>query len=562
MSFELSKPNNENEPLVDKDESGAKASFLGLTWEMLISYFINGFLNTVSLGDYFLMLWVALWILRSEEAHDQTLNDIESSTFSSYIVVFEVCIMTASIGLSETLGIYGSQALGGAKEVIDFEVSNGDETEFDAKEIRDINSRPYQLMTQGKIMAAIIIVIGTPLFLKSSPFLLSLSGGGEGSEDTLTFVTLFLTPATFLKMFIDQEKHFLFNFQKYKWIGIFSLINIILSTLITFILVKAFGNNRLMGIVLSLNIFQILSWIGVELAFVWEFSEKERKSYLDPSICPRKKLWKFCWEAIKNSFTELYFPIVIQVMFLIVKIVGSDVENIAYMAMFKSMRALIFVGYGFYIWPRTKINWELGKNLYVKNEQERKDFSADYFLSIMKMNVFIYGIVSIIMIFFNIFNTNAAINRYRSDFEFGGEVEKIPISIYIYSSLVVFIYLNTPFIAGIMRSINMKYFLICYNSFVPYFVLPFIFYMKFMKRKISGITPSTLVKDFLSPASSEGDDHKDGLTLKDIYFYIFVELCFRVVVYLGFLWIKNKFDDVQDDLLFKLEDEEEEKKDK
>lgn len=556
--FETGKPgNDENDPLLDEPSAGTKNTFLGVPVGYFFNYFINGLLNTASLGDYFLMLWIVLTLLRKEEDHDKVINDVQSSALSSYIVVFEICILTSSIGLTETLGIYGSQAIGGAKEVIKYEELNGEETEFDREDQEEIMARPYQLLSQGKVVSTLILVIGTPLFLNMAPLMVSLSGEEEGKESNLFWITVFLTPAAFIKLFTDQEKHFLFCHRKYKWVGLFAVINVLVSSLITFLMIRGFGENRLTAVVVSLTVFQLLSWISVEACFFIEFSERERKLYTTPRLCPRRKLFNFSWEFIKNAFTEIYFPVFIQVMFLIVKIVCSETENIVYMSMFKTMRFVIFLGYGFYIWPRTLINYELGKNLYVRNTDEKRDVSWRYFFTVMKMNAVIYAIIALIMIIFNSIMAKRSLDSYRSEHEFGDQ-DDVPFSTYIYGSLVIYVFLNIPFIAGCMRSINMKYFLICYNSLVPYFILPFIFYMKFMKRKITSLKPSKLLKDFLSPASS--DDNQEPLTLNTIFFFIFLELVIRVLFYLGFLWIKNTFDDVADDIVFKLRDDDDEKK--
>lgn len=558
MSLELSKPNNENENLLsnDDDSVGLKnAGFLGIPFAYFAKYFIHGLLNTASIGDYFLFLWIMLSLLRSKENSEKVLDTVESDSLSKYIIVFEVFILTCTIGLTETTGIYGSQAVGGGRAVVKFEDLNGDETEFDGEDISEILSRPYQIMTQGKTVASIILLIGTPIFLKLAPYVVSLSSGGTNDNgETLFWLIIALTPAAVIKLFVDQEKHFLFCFQKYRLVGIFSLINVIASTLIGWILLKM-KYKSIIIVIVTLTLFQIFNWISVEIALEMEFTDKEKKLYLSPRLCPRKKILTYTWEFLKNSFTELYFPVLIQVMFLIVKISCTEVENIYYISFFKTMRFTIFVTYGFYIWPRTKINYELGKNIYVKDNAKKRQVKGDYFWLIVKMNLIIFALFTIFGIIFSIVMAKKAVKHYRSELKEGAYEEEISSAIYIYCFFIIYIFLNVPFISGCMRSINMKYILIIYNTLAPYFILPFLYYLKFMKKKATDIfKPKKLMEGFLNPVDSLSSN-ESGLTLKIIYLYMMLELIFRIFFYLSFLWLKNNYDDVGDDLVFKLADE-------
>lgn len=574
-------------------------NYLGLNWKFFSEYMVAGMLNTVTMGDYYFVLWISLTLLRNQENVDKAISDAQSSALSSYIVVFEICFLTCLLGVSETLGIFGSQAVGGAqtllqrknkrehqKKKIEEQERNGnkvpeeqDEAEryinqkvdgYTYQDIQFFEARPYQLMFQGKIVATLVLLVGTPIFLNLTPLLIGLSGGSqaEGKDSNLKLLIYLLTPATFIEIYADQQKHFMFCFHRYKWIGVFSIINVVSNILITWLALKFGGENKTLIVIICLTVFQIFNWISVEVAFNLEFDQdeqKERTRYLTKRICPRTGFIKFGWDFIKNSFTQLYFPIFIQVMFLIVRITCSEIENIAYMSLFKSMRFFFFVGYGFYIYPRGKINYTVGKTLYTKKAEgeiqddlynEKRDFvyeqtKADvrvFFYKILKINVVVFAIITLLMIPINYFVVTHSIESYRTSHHYG-EQKHPDFSLYLMSSVAAFFYLNIPYVAGCMRSINMKYFLISYNSVVPYFVLPFIFYMKFMNRKITSLKPSKIIMDLISPVSADETGDSD-LNLNTIYLYISIELGIRLFVYWGMLRIKNSYDNVHDDMVF------------
>lgn len=596
----MSSSNNDPSRVSNNSENRVgEKNFLGINWKFFSEYMMAGIFNTITLGDYYFVLWTSLLLLRSQERTDKVITDVQSSALSSYIVVFEICFLTCLMGISETLGIFGSQAVGGAQTLLQLkntrvaqqekmkkqkELGNKIPEEQDKdkaylnkkldqytyQDIQFFEARPYQLMFQGKILATLILLIGTPLFIYMTPLLVGLSGSqAEGKDTNLRMLTYLLTPATFIEIYADQQKHFMFCFHRYKWVGFFSLGNVITNILVTWLALKFGGENKNLIIIMCLTAFQICNWISVELAFHLEFDqekEKEKTRYLTKRICPRRGFIMFSWDFIKNAFTELYFPIFVQVMFLIVRITCSEVENIAYMSLFKSMRFFVFIGYGFYIYPRGKINYTVGETLYTKKTPEEiqedllndktdhvylksKNDVREFFYKILKINLVTFACITILMIPINyIFVTNS-IETYRTSHHYG-EQKHPDFSLYLMSSIAAFFYLNIPFIAGCMRSINMKYFLISYNSIVPYFILPFIFYMKFMNRQITSLKPSKILMDLISPVSSEEEGEGSSLGLHTIFAFIAIELAIRVVVYWAMLRIKNSYDNVHDDMVF------------
>lgn len=457
--FENSKPENsialdfdkqtdkDDVPLLDKEPTHEDSittkqslSVGQIVWKVVR----NGIPTAIAMSDYYIILIICFMLSKDALTPEAT------QAIKYHMTITDIFIITANIGMIESVGIYGSQAYG-----------------------RDDKKRIYQLMCQGIFVSCIYFFIAIFPITAYSDDLLEFMGYDFAITDILTGLQMWLAPGLLLKMVTDCMKTFLFCHKRYVLIGLLSSLNIAITfPLAYFKCSKDVISSADIGWVILF--YEIVNLVLCFLAIRLSFTKEEREDHCQLLYCVRLELDWFTWEWMKNCFTEYYFAILRQVVVFIVSLTGSHGQIAAFADLQLAMKIMISISYGFYVYPRTKINIINGMYLTHDTDPNPKvNNGLDFFKQLFKALSIIAGVLSIIMcgVCYLISNT------------LGSEVEAgWIISVIFLFGLCSFLFMFVPFMHGTLRSLDHKYMLIIYNTIVPLILLPYICYVLTIKN--------------------------------------------------------------------------------
>jgi hypothetical protein len=235
-----------------------------------------------------------------------------------------------------------------------------------------------------------------PISIYSSD-LLEFLGFSFSVTDLLSGLLVWLAPGILLKLITDCMKTFLFCHKRYVLIGLLTALNIvIISPLAYFRCRDGVINSADIGIVVLC--YELLNIVFCSLAIRLTFTEEERAEFCSLKYCIRLELDWFTWEFIKNCFTHYYSPVITRIMIFIVSLTGSDRQINAYGDMDIAMRILVSISFGFYVYPRTKINIINGMYLTHRTDPNPKvNNGLDFFKTLFKSLAIVAAILSVIM---------------------------------------------------------------------------------------------------------------------------------------------------------------------
>jgi hypothetical protein len=99
---------------------------------------------------------------------------------------------------------------------------------------------------------------------------------------------------------------------------------------------------------------------------------------------------------IKNSFTEYNFWIAIELSAFTLSLLGSKKQVQAYSILIHILNAFIAISYGMNIYPRTKINYYIGKKERIAAKRKLFDFVSAYVVITFLTNIGSYFLLKYI----------------------------------------------------------------------------------------------------------------------------------------------------------------------
>lgn len=298
--------------------------------------------------------------------------------------------------------------------------------------------------------------------------LLEFFGYDTAITDVLTGMQTWLAPGLLLKMVTDCMKTYLFCNKRYVLIGLLSSLNIALTFPLAYFLCSS-GPITSSDFGWVILFFEVINLILCFIAMKLSFTKEEREKHVKLLYCVRLELDWFTWEWFKNSFTVYYFPIVRAFTVYIVSLTGSASQIAVFGDMEMAMQCLFIISYGFYVYPRTKINIINGMYLtHEKDPNPKVNNGLDFFKQLFKSFGIIAFVLSIIMC------GVCFLVSYTLREEVGQQ--------WIFSVILLFgiaslLFMYVPLTDGTLRSLDHKYLLIIYNTIMPLIVLPYACYM-------------------------------------------------------------------------------------
>lgn len=384
-----------------------------------------GIPNIFSSGDYLIAgIILKLTISSTEYSALKSATEYHNS-------ILEVLFFTFNTGLTETLGIFGSQAFSKNKK------------------------ERLRLMLHQSIWISLILfaLFCFPAYYLSQDFL-RIYGVDLDTSRLFSHLSAYSLPSILLKMITDNYKTFIFcqgSNKNNSKLGFLCFVNLLVMAGYSFLFIKVFNFGHF-GYGLSLFFLEIGN-----LLICAHF----QKYLIDPRT---KKLrytlnynrgWYFC-QFIKNSFTEYHFWVVIELSFFTLTLVGSQKQIKAYSILIHFLNAFIAVSTGLYVYPRTKVNFLIGKGKRMKAKQAFFDIVSAYTVIGIVLNICFYFIFDI------------AFGYLVTDQIILGWLKK---SLFWFC-LVSFMYMCLPLVNGGLRSIDKKIYLVISNTFFSIILLP------------------------------------------------------------------------------------------
>jgi hypothetical protein len=215
--------------------------------------------------------------------------------------------------------------------------------------------------------------------------------------DTLTNLQTWLAPSLLLKMICDNMKTFLHCHQRYFITGVISAISIaVVFPLAYFKCAKGTVDCASLGTVMI--VYQIVNLIMCIVGINMSFNESEQKEFCELKYCIRLEMDWFTWEFLKNSFTEYYSAVLKTIIVTIVALTGSKMQIATFDDLYFAFKILLCVSYGFWVYPRVKINTINGTYLqYKKDPNPQVNNGLDFFKQLLKAMSLVAVTLSIIM---------------------------------------------------------------------------------------------------------------------------------------------------------------------
>jgi len=233
--------------------------------------------------------------------------------------------------------------------------------------------------------------------------------------------------------------------------------------------------------------------------------------------CLRLELDWFTWQWLKNVFTEYYFFVSIRGIVTIVGLTGSKSQARIFEIAYYCIKFLFEAGQGIFIYIRVRLNYILGTLL-----DRDATHNDEYVGNEIKKNYKLF------------FGSCAIMNFILASLLMGGLAAYNKIVIHSeranlgsYSTFIIitfFLYPFIPFVNGIMRTLNYKYFMIIYHTIVSLNALLFACYF-FAIKKFND--------------TRVGLEIYEGSELKYIFVIIAIELTLRIIVYSIMIFIRK-----------------------
>lgn len=311
-------------------------------------------------------------------------------------------------------------------------------------------------------------------------FLLTVFPVIEYSEDVLSFIGFegkltelitnlqkWLAPAFLIKMVTDQLKAFFFCHRKFNIIGLLNLIG--MAIVAPFIYLRSKQDSwKSSDLGWALIIYELINLVMCYIAYRINFSEQERKDECSLKYCIRLELDWFTWEFFKNIFTEIQNSILKQIVIFVVSLTGSKAQIASFADLSIVLSIMIQISVGFYVYPRSKINTIHG--MYVEHRRDpnpQVNNGLDFFKQLFKAISVIGTVISAIMCGVCVLIAKNLRSEVHS---------KWIVSIIFLFGFCSMLIMYTPFLHGVLRSLDHKYFLIVYNSVMSLIVLPIVMY--------------------------------------------------------------------------------------
>lgn len=424
-------PNSHNlEEIESENYQSSKNSLLGEIEESKIfktqlRTLKYGIPNIFSSGDFLIAgIILKLTISSTEYSALKSATEYHNS-------ILEILVFTFNNGLTETLGIFGSQAFAKNKK------------------------ERLRLMLHQSIWISLILflLLSFPVYYLSQDFL-RIYGVDVDTSRIFSNLSAYSLPSILLKLVTDNYKTFIFcqgNDKNNSKLGFLSFVNLLVMGVYSFFFIKVFNFGHF-GYGLSLFLLEVGN-----LLICAHF----QRYLIDPRT---KKLrytlnynrgWYIC-QFIKNSFTEYHFWIVIELSFFTLTLVGSKKQIKAYSILVHFLNAFIAISYGLYVYPRTKLNFLIGKGKRMKAKQALFDFVSAYTVIGIILNIIFYYLFQLL---FSHFVEDSMILSWLQKSLF-------------WFCLVSFMYMCLPLVNGGLRSIDKKIYLVISNTFFSIILLP------------------------------------------------------------------------------------------
>lgn len=381
--------------------------------------------NIFSTGDFLIAVVILKLLISSTK-----FSALKSAT-EYHNSILEVLVYTFNFGLNETLGIFGSQAYSKGKK-----------------------ERLRLLLEQAiRIGIGLFAVVSIPVWYLSKDFL-KIYGTGQLSEETagvFANLVLYSLPGVFLKIITDCYKTFVYCQGKYFLLGGLCFINLILMTFYSHFFIVVMEWNHF-GYGLSLFLLEMGN-VAICIYF--------HRNKIDPR-CRRlryrlnfNRSWFTC-QWIKNSFTEYHFWITIELSAFTLSLIGSQKQIQAYSILVHILNAFIAIAYGMNVYPRTKINYCIGKKERIVAKRKLFDFVSAYVVICFLTNVGSYYLLK--FIFSNVVEDELT--------------RKWLLKSLIWFCVVTFLNMMLPVINSGLRSIDKKIHLITVNTLFSIILMP------------------------------------------------------------------------------------------
>ena len=383
-----------------------------------------GIPNIMSSGDYLIAKIVLKLIITSTEYYPLLSATDHHNTIS------EILVNTFNLGLLETLGIFGAQAFASSKK------------------------ERLKLMLNQSLWISFVffVLICFPIYYLNADFLRLYGVQDERSLVNYDNLTLYSLPAILLKLQTDCYKHFLYSQGLFSELGILCTLNLLLLPAHAYVLIVHFRLKNF-GYGLSLVLLELGN---VLICQYFQTKKIDKRTKKVRYTLRYNRGWYLC-QWFKNSFTQYHLYLVIELAIYTIYVIGSQIQVQTISIFFNLLTGFLAVAEGLYIYPRTKLNYLIGKGARTQAKRLIFDYVSSFVILSLLISIFAY------------YGLKAGFGVFVVD---DGLTEHLGKTL-IWFVITVFLYNLLPIVNGAMRSIDKKIYLIVCNSLFSVVLLPF-----------------------------------------------------------------------------------------